>query len=349
MTSLTNYVPSLSEFHRIVADYETKTDSDGNLVVDMSKFHSINIGTSFKVFPNTNTAAKTTPISVQYIEITITDRANGKTYLSKVNLKHTDNVRSKGLKSFEEREKKIANADPSLLFFKDENPIFYEALDNYYFQIDAIYNDYIEKGIFVDKAIAKKNPAKYTHSLQVAKATLSNNPVTEASIDGKELHFYRLPLSRNKDNKDVFTNPPRDSSKLVRDASGKFINFAVCSYEGKEINNYNIHNIINTGTIHFGELDLSSMSASSMGLSAKAKFSKNKHFIVFTPKKSYEDVSNMVNDDELKALERINAVNTAKSTLAVTNANASGSEAVYDVDEAGEDVEVDVGTLDLDL
>lgn len=181
--------------------------------------------------------------------------------------------------------------------------------------------------------------------MQVSKLSLSNNPVTSMNLDGKDVEFYRFTISRNKDNKELFVNPPRDSGKLIKDATGKFLNFEVCSHEGETINNTNIHNIINSGTIHFGEFDLSSMSSSSMGLSAKAKFSKNKHFIVYVPKKSNADVSGMINQDELNALARINANNSASASV---SSGGSAEHVNYDNDNDN-DIDVDISALELEM
>jgi hypothetical protein len=304
MTTINNTKKlTLAEFHKIVADYEC-TDDDST--VDLTKFHSVKIADKFKEQKKKEGAA---PPQVQYIDITLTDRTTGNVYPAKFKISPKDNIRSKGIKPLEEREKQLPNADPSVIFTKNENPILFEALDNFYFQINAIYEYYKSSGKFVDRATYKKKPTDYVNSMVVPKVHLSNSPVSTNEIDGKEVAYYRYTFSRTKDDSTKFTNPVRDTRNVINGADGKLVTYGVATHNNVTINTNNIHEIINSGTIHFGEMDFSQMSASSMGLSAKGKFYKDQHYIVYTPKKESHGAAELFDQSELDMVKNLSVNN----------------------------------------
>lgn len=327
---------TLTKFHELSKDYSL--NSDGEL--DVTKYHSIKISETFNQTSKKANDGK--PVSaLNYLTVFIEDKSTGSKYPAKFKISLSDRVVSGGVKPPAERDALLKDADPTCNFSSKDNPVFFEALNNYYIQVEGILNHMKKTGKFIEKS-DKKGAAANPSAMKVDNLKISKSPITTHTKDDVKIDnpFIRYGFKRTKDDKSKFANPIRDSRTPIT-VNGKFVNYDHFKVNGVVVNVSNIHEAVNPGTIHLGEFDMSNISCSGMGISHRASFVNNAHIIVYAPKVDRSDISNLIDQSEAEELAKLSA---GTATMAVTV-----TEVHEDDGEGGGDGEGDEESINLDL
>lgn len=326
---------TLAKFAELSKDYSLTDDGE----LDVTKYHSIKVNESFNVLAK-KADGKPSSSTLNYISVFIEDKSTGTKYPAKFKISLSDKVVSGGVKTPAERDAQLKDADPNCNFSSKDNPVFYEALNNYYIQVGGILDHMKKTNKFVEKS-DKKAVAANPNAMKVDNPKVSKSPIVTHTKDDVKIDnpFFRYSFKRNKDDKSKFTDPIRDSRVPIK-VDGKFVNYDQFKINNNVVNVSNIHEAINPGTIHIGEFDLSGISCTTMGISHRASFSKNTHIVVYRPKVNRQDVSDLIDSSEMDA---INALSSGTSSINISVTEVDDEHAEPADDDGEGEINIDLG------